>query len=86
MRELRESAFIEVKLFEKSKIRKNIRKTNNKIVDRVTSERVSKKNSSQEYNNFSIEAKFRHLKKLRDNEKISNKKYLEKKKELLREF
>jgi len=86
MRELRESSFIEVKLFEKFKIRKNIRKTNNKTVDRVTSKRVAKKISSQKYNNFSIEAKFRHLKKLRDNEKISNQKYLEKKKELLSKF
>jgi parvulin-like peptidyl-prolyl isomerase len=86
MRELRESAFIEVKLFEKSKIRQNLRKTNNKTVDRVTSKRVLRKISSQKRNNFSIEAKLRHLKKLRDNEKISNKKYIEKKKELLRKF
>ena len=86
MKGLRESAFIEVKLFENSKIRQNIRKTNTKTVDMVTSKRVSKKISSQKYNNLSIESQFRHLKKLRDNEKISNKKYLEKKKELLRKF
>ena len=86
MRELRESAFIEVKLFEKSKVRQNIRKTNNKTVDRVKSKRVSKKISSRKYNNFSIESKLRHLKELIDNEKISNQKYLEKKKELLRKF
>ena len=86
MRELRESAFIEVKLFEKSRNRQSVSKTNKKTVDKVRSKRVSRKISSQESNYFSIETKLRHLKKLRDNDKISNQKYLEKKKVLLRKF
>ncbi len=86
MRELRESAFIEVKLFEKSRNRQSVSKTNKKTVDKVRSKRVSRKISSQESKNFSIETKLRHLKKLRDNDKISNQKYLEKKKVLLRKF
>jgi parvulin-like peptidyl-prolyl isomerase len=77
MRELRKSAFIEVKLFEKPR---NRRKTNNLPI------RLKTKPARLDVNQKSIEAKLRYLKKLRDNEKISNQKYLEKKKKILSEF
>jgi parvulin-like peptidyl-prolyl isomerase len=64
MKELRKSAFIEVKLFKEPSKRESIKKSNIK----------------------NVEAKLRYLKKLRDNKKISNQKYLEKKKEVLRKF
>ncbi len=64
MKELRKSAFIEVKLFKEPSKRESIKKSNKK----------------------NVEAKLRYLKKLRDNKKISNQKYLEKKKEVLRNF
>ena len=79
MKELRESAFIEVKLFKKSSKRESIKKSN------LSSHSKSKSEKLDKYGKF-IEAELSHLKKLRDNEKISNQKYLEKKKEVLRKF
>ena len=102
MKELRKTAFIEVKLFEESRKQESIKKTNKKIVHKAKSKRIAKKISTQKNSKLSrhfksksekldknqklIEVKLRYLKKLRDNEKISNQKYLEKKKELLRKF
>jgi peptidyl-prolyl cis-trans isomerase SurA len=94
MKELRETAFIEVKLFEKTIERQSVNKDNEKIVDKVRSNKYAKKISARlkpkparlDINQKSIEAKLRYLKKLRNNGKISNQKYLEKKKILLRKF
>ena len=86
MSNLRKSAFIEVKLFDKPRIRQRISRTNKEIVGKVRSKRVAKNVSTQNNDKLSIETKLRYLRKLRDNKKISNQKYLEKKKALLRKF
>jgi hypothetical protein len=89
MKNLRKSAFIEVKLFDKPRIRQSISRTNKEIVGEVMSKRVTKKVSTQnkdKLSKLSIETKLRYLRKLRHNKKISNQKYLEKKKALLRKF
>ena len=89
MKNLRKSAFIEVKLFDKPRIRQSISRTNKEIVGEVRSKRVTKKVSTQnkdKLSKLSIETKLRYLRKLRHNKKISNQKYLEKKKALLRKF
>jgi len=101
-KELRESAFIEVKLFKKSRKRQSLININKIKVDKVRSKRGTKKTSTHKTKNLpalfksklasldtnqkAIETKLRHLKKLRDNKNISNQKYLQKKKELLRKF
>ena len=102
MKELRKSAFIEVKLFKESSKRASIKKTNKKIVQETKSERLAKKISAQNITNLSsrfklkleqldknqksIEAKLKYLKKSRGNKKISNQEYLKKKNEVLGKF
>ena len=88
MKELRKSAFIEVKLFKESGKRASIKN----IVQETKSERLAKKISAQKITNLSsrfklkldqldknqksIDAKLKYLKKSRDNKKLSNQEYL----------
>jgi len=90
MKELRKSAFIEVKLFKESGKRASIEN----IVQETKSERLAKKISAQKITNLSsrfklkldqldknqksIEAKLKYLKKSRDNKNVSNQEYLKK--------